>query len=144
MLLCIHHIEDKVYKEDMGGEFGEEPMKKFTYADYPLFQVIYQNKELMKKYHQYMKDCSKIVLTGGTVTDGQVFEAGRFYASAQKLKDKLFKAASEPLASNVEYLNYTEQPRDVKIAFPNITKILALRSAGVISQVDGLQATVRS
>lgn len=89
-----------------------------------------------------MKDCSKIVLTGGTVTDGQVFEAGRFYASAQKLKDKLFKAAAEPLASNVEYLNYTEQPRDVKIAFPNITKILALRSAGVISQVDGLQATV--
>ena len=58
------------------------------------------------------------------------------------LKDKLFKAAAEPLASNVEYLNYTEQPRDVKIAFPNITKILALRSAGVISQVDGLQATV--
>ena len=133
---------DQMYKEDMGGEFGEETMKKFTYADYPLFQVIYQNKELMKKYHQYMKDCSKIVLTGGTVTDGQVFEAGRFYASAQKLKDKLFKAAAEPLASNVEYLNYTEQPRDVKIAFPNITKILALRSAGVISQVDGLQATV--
>lgn len=134
------HI-DLMYKDDRVA-FSDQPRKKenLDYSIFPFFQVIYQNDSLMEKYHQYMKDCSKIAALGGTTTDGKTYEPCRFVSSITKIEDALIKAADEKLADNVYYLNLTTQPADVKAALPNLKKIIALRALGVLLQVDEMDA----
>lgn len=134
------HI-DLMYKDDRVA-FSDQPRKKenLDYSIFPFFQVIYQNDSLMEKYHQYMKDCSKIAALGGTTTDGKTYEPCRFVSSITKIEDALVKAADEKLADNVYYLNLTTQPADVKAALPNLKKIIALRALGVLLQVDEMDA----
>ncbi|MBO5489378.1 MAG: hypothetical protein J5972_05705, partial [Eubacterium sp.] len=112
----------------------------FSYKEYPLFNVIYQNEELMKKYHEYMKDCAKVAAFGGTTSWGELVESGRVGKAVDALKEKLFDAASEKLGDNVTYLNNSIQPDDVKMAFDNLKRIVALRSAGVWNQVEGIDS----
>ena len=134
------HI-DLMYKDDRVA-FSDQPRKKesLDYSSFPFFQVIYQNDSLMEKYHQYMKDCSKIAALGGKTTDGKTYEPCRFVSSITKIEDALIKAADEKLAGNVYYLNLTNQPADVKAALPNLKKIIALRALGVLLQVDEMDA----
>lgn len=134
------HI-DLMYKDDRVA-FSDQPRKKenLDYSIFPFFQVIYQNDSLMEKYHQYMKDCSKIAALGGTTTDGKTYEPCRFVSGITKIEDALIKAADEKLADNVYYLNLTTQPADVKAALPNLKKIIALRALGVLLQVDEMDA----
>lgn len=115
---------------------------RLDYSQFPFFQVIYQNKSLMEKYHQYMKDCSKIAALGGTTTDAKTYKPGWFSECISGLSEKLIQAAGEPLADNVYYLNYAAQPEDVQIAMPNLKSIIALRALGVVLQVDGIDARV--
>lgn len=136
------HI-DLMYKDDKVA-FSDKPRKKesLDYSSFPFFQVIYQNEALMEKYHQYMKDCSKIAALGGKTTDGKTYEPCRFVSSITKIEAALTKAADEKLAENVYYLNTTTQPADVKAALPNLKKIIALRALGVLLQVDEMDAVV--
>lgn len=110
-------------------------------SGYPLFNVIYQNKSLMEKFHTYMKDCSKIADLGGTTSAGNYYEAGRFGATIDSLYDKVVAAASEPLADNVYYLQY-DQPNDVKRGLKGLKQMIALRSVGVWLQINKINAKV--
>lgn len=111
------------------------------YSQYPLFYVIYQNKSLMNKFKKYMKDCSKIAALGGTLSTGETIEPGYINSCIEKIQDKLQAAATMPLTSGGRYIN-ASQPADMKKALPSIKKIYAMRSVGVVSQVDGINATV--
>lgn len=114
-----------------------------NYADFPLFHVISQNTTLMKKYYQYMKDCSKIAALGGTTSFGKTYEAAYFNSYIDKMSDKLLAAIkADKLASNVTYLNGQTQPSNCIQALPNLSKIIAMRSAGVAAQVEGINTTV--
>lgn len=114
-----------------------------AYEEFPLFNVIFQNDELMEKYHNYMKDCSKIAALGGTVeATGKSYDPAYFNSYIDAMKDELLEAASEELASNVYYMNRADQPSDVKQALPNLSKIIAMRAVGVVNQIDGVDAIV--
>ncbi len=114
-----------------------------TYQQFPLFNVIYQNDALMEQYHGYMKECSKIAALGGTVaSSGKTYEPGYFNSYIEKMQDAVILAATEGLAENVYYMNGIRQPQDVKRALPNLSKIIAMRSAGVYAQVEHINATV--
>lgn len=110
-------------------------------SGYPLFNVIYQNKSLMEKFHTYMKDCSKVTSLGGITSTGSYYEAGRFGATIDGLYDETVEAASEKLADNVYYLQYN-QPNDVKLGLKGLKQIIALRSVGVWLQLNKINATV--
>lgn len=114
-----------------------------NYSDFPLFNVIYQNKSLMKKYHQYMKDCSKIAALGGVTSDGRSYDAGYFNSYIETMTPKL-KAAitADTMASNVSYLNGQNQPSDAMTALPNLAKVITMRAAGVAAQVEEIKTTV--
>lgn len=107
------------------------------YSSFPFFQVIYQNSSLMEQYHQYMKDCSIIATLGGKTSDGRTYNPGWFSSCISAIEEELVQAAGEKLADNVYYLNRTSQPDDIKFALPNLKSIIALRSLGVMLQVDG-------
>ena len=122
-----------------------------VYPDYPLFHVIYQNQLLMDKYHQYMKDCSKITALGGKTSSGAVYGAGRFAAAMDQMMPKLKAAASEKLADHVYYMdseraeeNYREleQPSALRVGLPNLSKVIARRAVGVYTQLEGIRTTV--
>lgn len=132
---------DQMYK-DAEWEFGKKKETDFTYADYPLFHVIYQNTSLMEKYHQYMKECAKIAALGGTISTGKTYEPGWFDSYIDKMKDSLKEAASEELAENVTYLNGQIQPTHLLASLPDLSKIIAMRSVGVTLQVDKKDASV--
>ncbi len=136
------HI-DLMYRADWIA-FSDQPRTKETldYTRFPFFQVIYQNEALMEKYHQYMKDCSKIAALGGRTTDGKTYEPCRFVSSITEMEDSLLRAADQKLAENIYYLNNTEQPQDARAALPNLKRIIALRALGVALQVDGMEAVV--
>lgn len=112
------------------------------YEKYPLFHVIYQNEELMGKYHNYMKECAKIAALGGTVSTGRTYQPGYFYQRIKTITEELCNAAGEELADHVYYLNLADQPRDVKAALPNLSRMIALRSVGVYVQVEGIDTWV--
>lgn len=113
------------------------------YSKYPMFRVIYQNDTLMEKYHGYMEECSKIAALGGTVeSTGKTYDPGFFNSFIQTMEEDLIAAATEELADNVYYMNHIRQPRDVKEALPNLSKIIAMRSVGVLNQVNGVESTV--
>ncbi|MCC8168628.1 MAG: CotH kinase family protein [Clostridiales bacterium] len=139
------------------------------YEDYPLFHVVYQNEYLRELYHTYMEDCAKIMALGGTTSAGvgeaetldpefaaivresavggtilgnKTYNPGYFNSFIDALKKDITEAASEELADNVYYMNQTNQPSDVKKAFSNLGKIMAMRSLGVMAQVEGWDLTV--
>jgi hypothetical protein len=112
------------------------------YKIFPLFYVIYQNEELMEKYHEFMLDCSRIAALGGTVSSGKTYDPGWFNTLAEVLEEPLMDATKEKLADNVYYMNGIRQPRDLKNALPNITRMVALRSVGVYNQITGMDAWV--
>lgn len=122
-----------------------------VYPDYPLFYVIYQNQSLMDKYHQYMKDCSKITTLGGKTSSGVTYEAGRFAAAMDVLISKLETAASEKLANHVYYMDSGKeqdsyracnQPSALLVGLPNLSKVIARRAVGVYAQLEGISTTV--
>ncbi len=113
-----------------------------VYSEYPLFNVIYQNESLMKKYHEYMRECSKIAVLGGTTFTGKSYDPGLLYKLIQGVREPLIEAASEKVTDNVYYMNFINQPSGVKLGLPNLAKIIAMRSVGVLEQVDGVDATV--
>lgn len=123
-------------------QFYNTTKPETVYKNFPLFYVIYQNKELMERYHKYMEDCAKLVSLGGTTSDNDTYEAGRFNAAIRTLETKLKAAASEKLASNVTYLNGIAQPSGVINGLPNLSKILAMRATGVWVQKNGIRTTV--
>lgn len=113
------------------------------YSKYPMFRVIYQNETLMEKYHEYMEECSKIAALGGTVeSTGKTYDPGFFNSFIETMEEDVIAAATEELADNVYYMNRIKQPRDVKEALPNLAKIIAMRSVGVLNQVEGNGSTV--
>lgn len=148
MHIDLMYKDDRIAFNGLTGWDGRpsSPVKieksDLDYSSFPFFQVIYQNDSLMEKYHQYMKDCSKIAALGGTTTDGKTYKAAWFSESISVLTDELTAAAGERLAENVYYLNGAVQPDDVQFALPNLKKIVAMRALGVLLQVDGEDAIV--
>ncbi len=135
---------DVMYRLDMRNVAREKVISSRTYKDeFPLFNVIYQNDELMDKYHAYMKECSKVVALGGKVeSTGREYAPGFFNSFIEIMQEELIAAATEKLADNVYYMNRIKQPSDVKKALPNLSKILALRSVGVFAQVEGIDTEI--
>jgi spore coat protein CotH len=132
---------DKMYTTDV--ERGKTTAA--IYKEYPLFNVIYQNTSLLKKYHQYMEDCAKISALGGTTSDNKTYEAGRFSATIDTLYPKVQEAARITLASNVTYLiggNTLSQPSALIQGVPNLKKIIARRAVGVWLQTHNISSTV--
>lgn len=115
---------------------------RFSYTDYPLFNVIYQNKTLMEKYHSYMEECSKIMFLGGETSNGKKYTPAYFTQYIDIFTSKLEKAASEELAPNVSWLNGSRQPDNLLAGLPNLSKIMAMRSVGVYNQVKGIDSRV--
>lgn len=134
---------DMMYKGGDERFFGATSLSaEEIYVQFPLFYVIYQNTSLMEKYHSYMRECSKIAALGGTTTMGKSYEPVWFNSYIEKMQPALLEAASEQLAENVNYLNRTRQPEDLMRALPNLAKIIAMRSVGVLSQTDKMDVTV--
>ena len=121
----------------------EQEQSDLFYRTYPLFYVLYQNEALMERYHGYMLDCSRIAALGGQVEwSGKTYDPAWFQSLLAALEEPLTDAASEKLADNVYYMNGISQPRDLKSALPNLTRILAMRSVGVYNQLTGSEARV--
>jgi len=134
---------DVMYRFNMFGGKNEAAVSKNTYVDFPLFNAIYQNEKLMERYHNYMKECSKVAALGGTIeATGESYEPGYFYSFVEKLQGKVTEAATEKLADNVYYMNRISQPNGVKRGIPNLAKIIAMRAAGVYLQVEGIDSKV--
>lgn len=113
------------------------------YKTFPLFYVIYQNDALMERYRGYMLDCSKIAALGGHVEfSGKTYDPAWFNSFIETLEAPLLEAAGEKLADNVYYMNWISQPKDVRNALPNLTRIIAMRSVGVYNQITGNSAWV--
>lgn len=137
---------DKMFTPDLVSGTADS-----VYPDFPLFHVIYQNKALMEKYHQYMKDCSMITTLGGKTSSGSTYEAGRFAAVVNMLTPKLQAAASETLADHVYYIDHDRQnngyrqcnqPSALLAGLPNLSKVVALRATGVYTKLAGISTTI--
>ena len=134
---------DVMYRLDISQYGWEKNVSKGTYDDFPLFYVIYQNRELMNRYHAYMAECSQVAALGGTVAStGKEYAPAYFHSCLQTLQDQLIAAAGEKTADHVYYMNMTNQPSDIKVALPNLSAIIAQRSVGVWAQVQGMKTTV--
>ena len=130
------------YSDDLTEFYGGADWDEYSSnPGHPLFYVIYQNDSLMEKFHTYMEDCSKICALGGTTSQGESFEPGRFANTIDAISDKVITAASETLAENVTYLNYS-QPASGKDGLPSLKQIIALRAVGVYLQTNQIDAHV--
>lgn len=138
---------------DMGiGDLSDKNMTRAQiYSLVPLFHVIYQNSSLMKKYHAYMDDCTKIVAMGGTTSDKKTYEPGRFAKTIDALYPSITKAAGESMGKNIYYVwnpsqdnptDHVEQPGCAKEGVPMLKKLIAMRSAGVWMQTHDKKANV--
>lgn len=136
---------DVMYQLDQRQYDQEEAVSARFYANFPLFNVIYQNDSLMEQYHSYMAECSQIAALGGTVAStGKSYDPGYFDSYIEIMQDDLIAAATEETADNVYYMNGINQPKNVEKALPNLSKIIAQRSVGVWAQVNGIDTTVSS
>ena len=109
----------------------------------PLFNVFFQNPTLREKYHQYIKDCSKITTLGGTTTEGKSYDSGRFYSTIMdSLYEDMKTAASEELADNVYYLNDIQQPEAITEDMPELAELISQRAVGVWLQGYGINSKV--
>lgn len=134
---------DIMFRMDYGRAGEEAQMAEEVYANFPLFHIIYQNRTLMQKFHNYMMECSKVVTLGGTVAStGKTYDPGYFNSILEMLKEDVLEAATEETAENVYYMNNIRQPNGVKKGLPNLAKILAMRSVGVANQVNGIASAV--
>lgn len=134
---------DVMYRLDQRSWGSEATTSRNFYRDFPLFLVIYQNKNLMYRYHSYMLECSQIAALGGTLaSNGKSYDPANFHGYIEKLQDALLAAAAEETASNVYYMNGIRQPEDVENALPNLSKIIAMRSVGVYAQLMGMDTLV--
>ena len=134
---------DVMYRLDTALWETESKHSGNFYKTFPLFYVIYQNEALMERYHGYMLDCSRIAALGGYVeAAGKSYDAAWFNSFIEVLETPLIEAASEKLADNVYYMNRIQQPKDVKNALPNLTRIIAQRAVGVYNQLTGSDAWV--
>lgn len=141
--LTANYNIDVMYRLDFWNAGREKQISAKKYAEFPLFNVIYQNETLMAEYHEYMKECSKIAALGGTVeSTGKTYNPGFFNSFIEKMQEEVIEAATKKLASNVSYMNHIRQPRDVRQALPNLSKIIALRAVGVLAQTEGIATTV--
>ena len=132
----MYQLDRNLFGKD--GEFSQR-----TYAQFPLFYVIYQNASLMEKYHSYMAQCSQVAALGGTVeATGKSYAPGYFNSFIEAMDQELIAAASEELAGNVYYMNHISQPEGVKNALSNLAAIIAQRSVGVWAQVNGMDTWV--
>ena len=109
------------------------------YSQYPIFNVLYQNTELLERYYSYMDECSKIVLLGGTLSDGKSYQPAYFTSYIDKMQAELEQAASEKLAPNVSYLQGVKQPAAMLLALPNLSQIMAMRSVSVYNWMEYLE-----
>lgn len=134
---------DVMYRIEQNQYQWEKNISKGTYDDFPLFYVIYQNNELMERYHAFMAECSQIAALGGTVTStGKSYPPGYFHSFVETMEETLLDAASEPLCDQAYYMNNIQQPQGVEDALSNISKIIALRSVGVWQQTKGIKTKV--
>ena len=134
---------DVMYRLDPWQWDSEDEFSAHTYQNFPLFQVIYQNRELMKRYHGYMLECSQIAALGGVIAStGESYDPGYFHSCIAALEESLIAAATEKTADNVYYMNNIRQPADVKAALPNLSRVIAMRSVGVYAQVMGMDTPV--
>ncbi len=134
---------DVMYRMDYWRIDELDKMTAEVYEQFPLFHVIYQNDALMEQFHNYMKECSKVVTLGGTVSStGKTYEPGYFNSFVEKLQEDVIAAATEKTADNVYYMNGIRQPSGAKKGIPNLAKILAYRSVGVVNQVNGVESKV--
>lgn len=134
---------DVMYRMDYWRIDELDKMTAEVYEQFPLFHVIYQNDALMEQFHKYMKECSKVVTLGGTVSStGKTYEPGYFNSFVEKLQEDVIAAATEKTADNVYYMNGIRQPGGAKKGIPNLAKILAYRSVGVVNQVNGVESKV--
>ncbi len=117
------------------GEKASNMKMKYVYRDFPLFNVIYHNKELMERYHTYMLDCSKIMALGGTTSFGETFEPLLCTKSIEKITDSLTEAVNEPVTKRASYMNGIVQPRDLKGGLMHLPKIIMMRAVGVYNQL---------
>lgn len=141
--LTANYPLDVMYQLDRNRYAQEAETSQRYYANYPLFNAIYQNDDLMELYHSYMLDCSRIAALGGTVdVTGKSYDPGYFNSFIEAFQEALIAAASEELADNVYYMNHIQQPEGVEEALPNLSKIIAMRSVGVWAQVTGEDTTV--
>lgn len=132
---------DLMYIPGWGESTSKQSLKRY-YRKYPLFYVIFQNDSLMEQYHTYMLDCSKIMTMGGTTSFGVTYEPNLLVSKIEALREPLTEAAGEKTADRAVYMNGIIQPRDVKNGLNHLEKIIAMRSVGVYSQVNGVSATV--
>ncbi|MCR5324498.1 MAG: CotH kinase family protein [Lachnospiraceae bacterium] len=123
-------------------DYNNDEHNAEVYSEFPLFNVIYNNKELMDRYHDYMLDCSKIMALGGTTTDGRTYEPANMYGIIEKISGKLIEAATVKTAPGSSYMNRINQPLDVKKGIPNLEKIIARRAVGVYLQLKGERSWV--
>lgn len=114
-----------------------------VYSRTPVFNAIYQNDELMKKFRAYVDDCAKIVSMGGTVSDGKTYEPGRFAGAISTYYPQITAAAEvADMPEHVYYLNNYTQPDGAKQGIPELKKLIVMRSVGVWFQTHGLEANV--
>ncbi len=113
-----------------------------VYAQFPLVNVLFQNKKLWNKYYEYMEDCAKIASLGGETTDGRVFEAARFSDIIDVLAPQIIEAASEEMPANVFYTNGFVQPYNMMEGIPNLKKLVNMRSVGVWLQKNDVNSIV--
>lgn len=134
---------DVMYRMDYWRMDELDKMNREVYEQFPLFHVIYQNETLMEQFHNYMAECSKVATLGGTVAStGKTYEPGFFNSFVEKMEKEIIAAATEKTADNVYYMNNIRQPGGVKKGIPNLAKIIAMRSVGVVNQVNGVESTV--
>lgn len=134
---------DVMYKLNVEIWDRESQQSGNFYKTFPLFYAIYQNDSLMELYHNYMLDCSRIAALGGYAeAAGKSYDPAYFNSYIEALEEPLIEAASEELASNVYYMNRIQQPKDVKNALPNLTRVIAQRAVGVYNQITGNVAWV--
>lgn len=137
-----YDIDNMCWFDGTGTGSSKDSVMKYIYNRHPVFHVIYQNEELMEKYHAYLMDCSKIAFLGGTLQSGESYEPCYFNSYIDGLKETLAAAAKESLAENVQYLNWTTQPVGVAVGLPNLSKIIAMRSLGVYAQLKQMDTVV--
>lgn len=134
---------DVMYRLNVEIWGSESQQSANFYKTFPLFYVIYQNDALMERYHNYMLDCSRIAALGGYAeAAGKSYDPAYFNSFIEALEKPLIEAATEKLASNVYYMNRIQQPKDVRNALPNLSRMIAIRSAGVYNQITGNDAWV--
>ena len=131
---------DVMYSEYFWG-YGDMTTEE-VYANFPLVNVIYQNDKLWDKYYDYMEDCAKLATIGGTTTDGDTYEAGRFAETIDILTPQLIEAAAEPMPERVYYLNGIVQPYDMMNGLDDLKNLISKRSVGVWLQTHNMDSIV--